>query len=196
MSDEIKPTSLAEEIESIKKEKAELEQHRKVIGQTSGRQTTEELVKRNPFTSEEVEKLKSEFYRKYPEAFEKKDYNWGYMENKLSETLKERVKRSVNTAQAAMEALERVETLEQTYTIGNPVFYKNQVGLLNKFFIYDEYGMDRVNLEDNSLAKNGDILAIIIFSNSNGSFSKTVLAKNLLPYNESTRLLYDRDKTK
>ncbi len=188
---------LKEELLKLKKEKAELEQHRKVMGQVAGRQGTEELKKYNPFSPEEMEKIRIEFNRKYPDHVMKTDSNWAVTDEKLSETIKNRISRALNTAEALMNTLENVTKFEETFETGKPVYYRNQVGLLNKFYIYDEYSMDKLMLEDNRYARNGDIIATVVFAGNDSRLnSRTVLARDLLPYNESTRLLYERDKIK
>ena len=189
---------LTKAIEAIKKEIEELEQHKKVMTSVSGRQLTESAKKLDSLNIQEIYKLKENLYKIYPDIFIKESNTtlWNN-EAKASDTIKKQIKNAVNVLEANIEALEKLTEFENTFNIGNPVFYKSDVGLINRIFIYDSFTMDIIKFEDNQEAKNGDIIITLIFViNSIGTHTKNVLAKDILPYNESTKLLYERNKTK
>lgn len=188
---------LQQAIEDSKKEKDELVRHRKLAGQVFGRQLTQEPKKRNPFDYEKFEKLKQDFIIRYPDfAFENKNDVWPAAEKSVSEEIKERIQKYISSLEYLFDSLEKLTSIEQQLELNKPVYYLGKVGLLQRIYIYDEHSMDRIRLDDSLMtyAKNGDIIAQVIFSSRQGTEIRSILAKDLLPYNESTKLLYDKDK--
>lgn len=132
---------------------------------------------------------------KQAQAFKREFYGETVKQQSLSEELDQSINRLEQVLSKMKESKEIISNLENTFKTGDVVYHKD-IGpcLLRRFIIYN--GMngpeDMLFVENGDKMQDGEVLASVMTSGG----QVVLIAKNIVPYTESVRLLYEAKRNR
>lgn len=113
----------------------------------------------------------------------------------ITEQIEHELKETKERLASLEEAQLLIKQFETTYKRGDVVFSKDTgPAILKNFSIHRDYGMDRpADINGNPIDIKNNELIVILSSVDGESY---VPAKNIVPYTESVRLLYEAERSR